>query len=357
MGAEVSRISNPPNSIDTRIRQFDGLRAVAIVMVLIHHSLHVPLLWVGVDIFFVLSGFLITSILLDRKHRGRSYFSYFYTRRAFRILPPYAVAIVLAAFRFGPSFLHYWPYFAFFAMNIFAALSIHTNMVLPLWSLAVEEQFYFVWPLIVLLLPERFVLRAAVLGILITPLLRVLATPLFSTSFPIYFLTPFRADLLCAGAALAVLWRSHRDRVEHLGRRFGAYGVLAGFGLMAALQAFPIFRIASNTRESNGLIYSLSLLGSTSLVTWSLVDRGWLHRLLTRKPIRYIGQISYMVYLVHLIFFEWMQSYTGNKYIVAFAGSALTIVFAALSWQLMERPLIRLAARLAPGSPPPPAPL
>lgn len=345
-----------PNTLDGRIRQLDGLRAIAILMVLIEHSIRPPLFWVGVDIFFVLSGFLITSILLERKQERRSYFSYFYTRRVFRILPPYLVAVLAAAIYYGPSFLHFWPYFAFFGMNFFV-LAHRSNMILPFWSLAVEEQFYLLWPLIVFALSERRVFRVAVAGILFTPLLRVLATPLISTYAPVYFLTPFRADLLCAGAALAFLWRNHRRRVEDFGRRFSFLGVLAAFGCMAAVQISPHLRIVSNTRASNGLVYSLSVLGSASLLLWALVGRGRLYRTLMLAPLRYIGQVSYTVYLIHLIFFGLVSGYTSHRIVIFVLGSALSIAFAALSWKFMERPAIRQGARLAPGSPPPPVPI
>ena len=85
-----------------RIPELDGLRAVAILAVFVHHALNVPLLWMGVDLFFVLSGFLITGILLDRKESGRSFFSYFYERRARRILVPYIVLLAGSSLFLAP---------------------------------------------------------------------------------------------------------------------------------------------------------------------------------------------------------------------------------------------------------------
>ena len=97
-----------------RILPFDGLRALAFLSVFINHATHLPLLWAGVDVFFVLSGFLITGILLERKRAGRTYFSYFYRRRVFRILPPYLLTIIL----FG--LLRGWGYFRPFWLFVLA---------------------------------------------------------------------------------------------------------------------------------------------------------------------------------------------------------------------------------------------
>jgi peptidoglycan/LPS O-acetylase OafA/YrhL len=340
-----------------RIVQFDGLRAVAILAVFLNHAFGARLLWAGVDVFFVLSGFLITSILLDRKQGRRSYFSYFYTRRAFRILPPYAVSLGVAALVYGPTFLRHWRYFAFFAMNVYSVVFPHANMPLPYWSLAVEEQFYLVWPLLILFCPERWVLRLSLLGILLTPWLRLAGVFAHLHEATIYFLTPFRADLLCAGALLACLIRSHAARTLQLGSRWAQPLCLGSFALMGVLQVFPSFRLSSNQWEGNVLLYSISLVGSFSFVLWALLRSGWLYRLLTLRAMRYLGQVSYTFYLVHLAFLDILRRHGANTWLTAGVGLAITVGFSALSWHFMERPLIALGARLAPGGPPVPRPL
>ena len=133
-----------------RIVQLDGLRAIAVGAVFLQHALKAPL-WMGVDLFFVLSGLLITGILLDRKARGQSYFSHFYARRVRRILPPYVLLLVVSTILFGAGWLPHWPWFAFFSTNIGLSLgSIGHDSLNVLWSLAVEEQFYIFWPFVVL---------------------------------------------------------------------------------------------------------------------------------------------------------------------------------------------------------------
>src|ERR1700749_1971110 len=197
----VSTLAAPPSpSHSRRILQLDGLRAIAVLAVFAQHALKAPL-WMGVDLFFVLSGFLITGILLERKAREQSYFGYFYARRARRFLPPYVLLMVVSSILFGFGWAQHWEWYAFFATNIGDALnqSGHDSLNV-LWSLAVEEQFYIFWPFVILLLPERVLGWVAAALIVLVPVLRAVATPWFATYWPIYYLTPFRMDLLAAGA-------------------------------------------------------------------------------------------------------------------------------------------------------------
>ena len=328
------------------------MRAVAIFSVFLAHALRVPLTWVGVDIFFVLSGFLITGILMERKISGGGYFSYFYARRVFRILPPYFLILVVFGLLFTWSVFRPWPLFAFFGMNLQRSFQF-TRVVnpLPLWSLAVEEQFYFVWPFVILLTSEKVLFRIAVSVILIVPILRFVCTPLFPSPFSIYMLTPFRADLLCAGAALSILWKHRTPLREQLFRTHAWIGCVIGFGGLALVQVWPVFHLASNTRLSNGIDYSLSVIGSFSLLAWTLADRGFLRRILASGPMRFVGQISYTMYLSHVMMILLLKRYTSSATVVAFGAMAATLIYSSLSWFLMERPLITFASRRASSRP------
>jgi peptidoglycan/LPS O-acetylase OafA/YrhL len=329
----------------------DGLRAVAILCVFLAHTLRIPLTWVGVDIFFVLSGFLITGILLKRKLLGGAYFKYFYRRRIFRILPPYVLTLTVFGLLFTWKAFHPWPLFVFFGMNLQRSFGF-TRMwdPLPLWSLAVEEQFYLFWPIVILLVSEKTLFRVAVAAVMVTPLLRFVCTPLFPSNFSIYMLTPFRADLLCAGAALSILWANRTPALENVFRRRAWLGCIAGFGGLALVQFWPMFRLASNTRAGNGLDYSLSVLGSFSLVAWTLSDRGWLRRMLSSLPMRFMGKISYTMYLSHMIAIMMVERFTSSVAVVTVVGFVGTIVYSSLSWFLMERPLISFGAGGTPGA-------
>ena len=336
----------PSAAVHDRIPQLDGLRAVAILSVFLGHTVRVPLTWVGVDIFFVLSGFLITGILMERKISGGGYFSYFYRRRVFRILPPYILTIVVCGLLFSWKSFHPWPLFAFFGMNLqrsFASVKILNP--LPLWSLAVEEQFYLFWPFVILLVSEKVLFRIALAAIVVAPMLRFFCTPLFPSHFSIYMLTPFRADLLCAGAALSILWKHRTAHIEHLYRKRAWLGCIAGFGGLVFVQIWPALRLGSNTRTSNGLDYSLSVLGSVSLLAWALADRGWFRRLLASPPMRFAGQISYTMYLSHIMAILLIERYTSSTGMITLVSLVATLAYSTLSWFLMERPLISFAAR------------
>ena len=322
-----------------RIVPLDGLRAIAVLAVFAQHALHAPL-WMGVDLFFVLSGFLITGILLERKARGASYFSYFYARRARRILPPYLLLMAVSSLLFGLEWAQHWPWYAFFATNIGDALnqSGHPSLNV-LWSLAVEEQFYIFWPFVILLVPERVIAGVAAALIVMVPLLRALATPWFDSFWPIYYLTPFRMDLLAAGALLAAVVRRDRDALE-------PYKGLAVLCLCASLAAlawlhlrFPEFR-ANNSPLSNATLYSISLVMCTSIVVIALQCNGIVRRVLSNPVLVYIGTISYTIYLIHLSVLYALWSQHLSRYVSAALGLAITLLYASASWFGFERRLI-----------------
>src|SRR5580658_6430483 len=169
-----------------RILRLDGVRALAFLTIFVHHGFGVRHLWAGVDIFFVLSGFLITSILMDG-HGKEGAWSRFYERRALRILPPYLVFLLLATFvfhlRWGKNALWY----GLFAMNFAEAFNLGVPGLGILWSLAVEEQFYLFWPIVALRFSPRIVLRCAVALIVLAPILRGIATPFLHDHSAIYY--------------------------------------------------------------------------------------------------------------------------------------------------------------------------
>ena len=326
-----------------RVLQLDGLRAVAFLFVFINHATHIPLLWAGVDVFFVLSGFLITGILLERKRLGEAYFSYFYKRRVFRILPPYVLAILLHGMLI--TWTQYKPLWLFLLAPNVQGLLPNGPGLLPVWSLAVEEQFYFVWPFVVLLCSEKTLLRISLAMLIVVPLLRVVCTPLVPNMFYIYVLTPFRADLLCAGAVLALLWKRRDSHLAAILQRWAPRVCLLGFFLFAGTQAFRPFRLASNSPIANGFVYSFSLIGATGLLAWVLSNTGWLRNTLSATPLRYLGEISYTMYLVHVIILWRLKMRFGLHLWVDATALALIILYATISWFAMERPLIRFAAR------------
>lgn len=334
------RPSGPPSPHHGRIVQLDGLRAIAVGAVFLQHALKAPL-WMGVDLFFVLSGLLITGILLDRKTRGQSYFGHFYSRRVRRILPPYVLLLAVSTLLFGAGWLPHWPWFAFFATNIGLSLgSIGHDSLNVLWSLAVEEQFYIFWPFVVLWCPERMLAWVAAALIIAAPLLRAIATPWFDAFWPIYYLTPFRMDLLAAGALLAIVLRRDRRAPERL-YPLAIAVALASLAILGWLHhTTPRFR-AANTPLSNAMLYSISMLLCTSIVVIALRGRGVVQRVLTHPALVYLGTVSYTVYLIHLSVLYALWPLHLNRYATAALAFAITVACATATWYGFERRLTR----------------
>jgi len=328
-----------------RIRQLDSLRALAILAVFVHHALKVKLLWMGVDLFFVLSGFLITGVLLNAKgHSLRGFFAHFYGRRARRILAPYLVFLAVASLFVGLSWLRHWYLYILLTNLLFPLHIPHPAAFDPLWSLAVEEQFYLLWPFAVYFLSERRLKQLCVLLMVLAPVLR--GAMHFAEHWPIYMLTPFRLDLLAAGGLLCLLWRSHREAIERRGAAVGAVLTVAGLGALLGLSRAGISTMG-NSRTGNVLIYEACLFISVGVMVYALGGKwvGWL----CFRPLMYIGKISYSMYLVHLgalvLVGMWFQGLPG-----AAIALALTTGYAALSWRLMESRLLgRRGSKAKPG--------
>jgi peptidoglycan/LPS O-acetylase OafA/YrhL len=338
-----------------RIPQLDGLRAIAILMVFAAHAFNVPLFWMGVDLFFVLSGYLITGILLglkDRRAVGGSYWGSFYGRRARRILPPYvAFLILLTIFRHVP-WKHIWYWYAFFAPNVPLAFGkIPAAGMGPLWSLGVEEQFYFLWPFL-LLVSTKEALRHILLAIIvISPVLRAICTPLFDTHFPIFSLTIFRADTLAVGALIAVTasrspnWINENSR-KALAILIGAAALLAGFSTMHS------FRAGANSIFFNSVGYSLSAILFGGALVYSLgYQSGMLHALLTLAPLRYLGLISYTFYLYHEVVLLRIGQALHSQAAVGLAAFVVTLIISTMSWHFFESPILGQKRRSVSGVP------
>ena len=320
-----------------RITQLDGIRALAVTSVFVHHAFKIKLLWMGVDLFFVLSGFLITGILLDNRQKTfRSYIGQFYQRRAVRILPPYVLLLLVTALLFGTTWLRHW-YLYLFLMNLVRILGVsQPDSIVLLWSLAVEEQFYIVWPFLVYVLNRKRLVAMAIGIIVLAPFLRWVCTPYLHNIWPIYFLTPFRMDALATGALLAVAWQKFRPRMK----AYGQYGLALSLGgalLLYSCSRITGFSTYSNTPLSNLVIFDCTLMICTGIMLWALSGKGvWI---LTLPPIVYLGRISYSVYLIHstaLVAAGWYWK-PGAAAFVAAIG---TIVYATLSWYLIEKRLL-----------------
>jgi peptidoglycan/LPS O-acetylase OafA/YrhL len=327
-----------------RIPQLDGLRGIAVLMVFAYHAASVSLFWSGVDLFFVLSGYLITGILLRLKanHETAGYWAAFYSRRVLRIAPPYIAFVAVLSVLFPIPWHHLWYWYAFFGANVASALGkCSVNSMTPLWSLAMEEQFYFIWPWIVLGC-SRNTLRKVALGIVIgAPLLRAVFTPVLSGA-SIYFLTPFRADSLACGALVAVCASEDADWIRRW-HRLSFFTLLSAGFLLAGLSAFHSFRKDANTEFFNTLGYSLIVVTFGAALVWTLgMPQSFGRRLLASRPLRYMGQISYTFYLYQVAVMDKLTQHFHSRPEVVVLGFIVTFLFSAFSWRFFESQILKL---------------
>ena len=314
-------ISRAPHSMPA----LDGIRGLAILLVLaIHFSIIVDaksameiilrratsLGWIGVDLFFVLSGFLITGILTDTKGSPH-YFRNFYARRVLRIFPLYYGTLIVTLL-FLPMFPAYhtsdsqlmldnqvwaWTY----AINIFETVNpSHSFFVLThFWSLAVEEHFYLVWPVLVWGLSRKGMARVCLLTIVAAPLFRLFWVLQMGSGEGAFLLTPSRMDSLAWGGLIAVLRRSawNDERLIRAGSWAGSVSLAALVFMWS--RRFDLDRFGDPAFEVVG--YSLLAVAFASAVLSMSLGRrhGFFRRGFEHKAMRFFGKYSYGLYVVH----------------------------------------------------------
>jgi peptidoglycan/LPS O-acetylase OafA/YrhL len=328
-----------------RISRLDGIRAIAILLVFARHLGVLHCGWIGVDLFFVLSGFLITGILRRGRTSGSSW-STFYLKRACRILPPLLLCFIGAAL-VTPIPIHRGIWYALFAANI--ALAAHpkeAGALVVLWSLAVEEHFYLLWPLAVRSLNRSRLIKLCVAILCAEPVLRGIATLFVHHFEPIYYLTIFRLDGLAAGALLA-LAIEEGAAVAHLKRWSGTWTVTL-LAVLACSMRIKSFGREQNSVAFNSIGYSLLVACCFFLVTYVYFQQeSLLSWVLAMRPIVFLGTISYGFYLFHLIVFEAVKQFAsthdlGNPHhLLAMPVFAIAVLLSWLSFVAYERPIIR----------------
>jgi peptidoglycan/LPS O-acetylase OafA/YrhL len=351
-----------------RVKELDGLRALAILSVVVWHYLGVgdgpnSLPWrafmvgrAGVDLFFVLSGYLITGILLANRSSS-SRFSTFYRRRSFRILPIYFVMVGIyligrqlggsAPVLFGGS-LPWWSYII--GLQNFWMASNQTygaTWLAGTWSLAIEEQFYLIFPLVVYFASPRTLPRLLIALLVVCPVGRMVCGSL-GDQMGYYVLMPLRADILAIGALIA--WLEFSGPISESVRRI----FQAVFWSTACF--FPAFAWFFDLSDFNmamwGHTYLVALFGST---VFMVLDRRGAPQLAFLRSgfAAFFGRISYALYLTHgcVLILMFLAARTGHT-ILGWKGAALTIgafaisvAICSASYTLIEGPLIRMAHR------------
>lgn len=332
----------------------DGLRALSVIAVIWQHTSGWPgpeifhKGYFGVDLFFAISGFLITTLLLREYSRnGRFSLPKFYLRRSFRIFPLYyavlAMYIVLVhvvqhGTTQGKQFLHHLPSFLTYTSNWYLGKTNGNSVTFYFaWSLATEEQFYAFWPpllALLLLLPGRPLMKAiTALGILIVVSQSALAEGATS-SLPITILASFALPILL-GAGLAVALHDRRG-FALLWRIFSPW-LAAPICLILVLASLVV-----TTPEQLTQALMVCLVGCLCIR-----ERTPLHPPLAWHPLAYIGKVSYAIYLMHMLCANAIRPILGRHVgiLLFILTTALAIGVASISYRCFEKPLLRLGHR------------
>jgi peptidoglycan/LPS O-acetylase OafA/YrhL len=378
-------ISLADSPVEPRILELDGLRGLAIFLVLLCHYVYAwphgaPHSWssriatlteqgqTGVDLFFVLSGFLIGGILLNSRSSPR-YYNTFYLRRFYRIIPLFYGWVLLVWLASPTAPLHfenhigdlragaipYWMYFTFIQNFVLFYTPAQAIWLGSLWSLAVEEQFYLISPFLVKNLSKASLVKLLVAVVAFAAVLRFVLSTCFGASGigASYLWTPSRADGLALGVLAAVAWAdpgSRRWLHENLSK---IYVLLSGCAACVLVLLFWLVKPHSYVQATVGRpVYGFFY---ASLLLIALVDkRSKLAGILRWRALRELGRVSYCVYIIHWAV-DWMVfriawhatprfdsvSAIGLT-VVAFAS---TLAIAELSWHYFEHPLIRRGHR------------
>lgn len=340
--------------LPSHIPELDGLRGLAIALVLVYHchpkleSTHLDVIaqwgWIGVNLFFVLSGFLITGIIADSREDPR-FFRNFYARRALRIWPVYVLILLLNYFFVPLIFGNFWwgvhemrsapwLHYIFFVQNLFFIALPGT--LGPTWSLAIEEQFYVFWAPFARSFRNRTLVPFLIAVLIASPFIRLANFSFFTKTHTLTHL-----DGLAIGSLIALGLRTF-DLPRVALRRLANAGLLLGaFGVILMLLHGSAFTDSLLALGFGGMLLSALLVTG---------ERTWYARALTARPLNYLGTISYGLYMVHILCFVVIGAFDlkmemfgvwGDLAVVAVRIS-LSIAAATLLWYGFERPILKL---------------
>jgi peptidoglycan/LPS O-acetylase OafA/YrhL len=347
------------------VAALDGMRGIAVLLVMLTHAIYgAPYLQggsIGVDIFFVLSGFLITYLLVREhdRHGHRISLWKFYARRALRLGPALALLLVVLALGgclfFDPetarSNLIDVAITVVYAVNWARAFDIHPPQLLGhAWSLSIEEQFYLLWPLILIVMlraisSRRRIATAILLGAVVSYLWRVALALQGASVQRLYNGLDTRADSLLVGCALGLVLGSNLIREE------SRPVIAAKLKLVAPMTAVAIavtvlFSSWKAAHVYYWLLGVIEVLVGLTILQLLVCNRCLVKSCLSIKPLVWIGTISYGLYLWHYPIYSVLHG-RGMTFKGILAGTVLSVAIASLSYYGLERPILRLKERLA----------
>jgi len=357
-------VTSLANNRPAHLPGLDGLRAVAVLTVMIFHAWPAALTggMIGVDLFFVLSGFLISLLLVEEFQRNDAIsFRRFYLRRCLRLLPAFLVMLlvflVYCLLNFeGRALQRYLQSVALavtYTSNWARAFSLNPVEGLGhTWSLAMEEQFYLFWPILLLgLLRLGGGPRRLVAGVLLLALAswgwRVWLAWHGAGADRLYNGLDTRLDALMVGCALGIA--QGYGLLGHLYRPLA--GRLLGVAAVPAILYLVVVANYAHYWLDMRLYYwmlALVELSAACLLLNVLCHRGgWVERVLSLQPLAWLGSISYGLYLWHFPIYVFMRDAGASPWRVLLLGSLATLLLACLSYYLLERPFLRLKQRYA----------
>lgn len=360
----------------------DGIRAIAFLLVFLLHTDYLYVGWVGVQLFFVLSGFLITNILLDMKEKfaAKDYFIKFYGRRLLRIFPLYywfllvmtIVTAILLAMNYRVNYMtrfqEHLPYAILYVYNFFNASAAYIGeswLIGHVWSLSVEEQFYIAWPLVILLTPKQHLKTLFFATVILGPVFRIALTyiyraglfPFLSNDMPIsVYVLPFsHVDAFGFGALIT--------RIEIPKARpqfFGLLLLLPVLGFASAYLSTGDIGVVSALGFQHPLANSLKQIWGYSYLNYLFAlfiyivarEKAFLG-LLEMRFMRYLGKISYGLYVYHfpVVWFtarirDFIQmDEVLARFLTLILSSVLLLLIASASYRWFEKPILDLKDR------------
>jgi len=367
----------------------DGIRGLAIFLVLLRHASHhidrgdsfmdsiffafTERGWAGVDLFFVLSGFLITGILCKAKGRT-GYFRDFYARRVLRIFPAY-YAVLVAFFVIVPMIpslsyyvadssadqVWFWTYLT--NLRIAERGAFYPELIPNvLWSLAIEEQFYMIWPLVVYMCSQRTVLRICMTLLILAVALRIGMVLNDFTGVSVRIFTLTRIDGLAVGSMLAIV---SQGGMQQATRRFRWVGVVA-----VALLICTMFGLSVIPKDYQGIVSTLRfttialVFGALIAVATTATEGSLLHRFFSAWWLRQLGKYSYAIYLWHgpiyaLVSHHLFDENSGPLILgsaiprwiaYVFVAGLASVIAALISWHLLEKHFLKLKRHFPSGA-------
>jgi peptidoglycan/LPS O-acetylase OafA/YrhL len=341
-----------------RLAGLDGLRVLAVFTIVLYHHDLVPIGWAGVQVFFVLSGYLITRLLWQSREQPiRGYLTGFYGRRALRIFPLYygvllALSVALAFTDKGAVFKLSLPYLATYTYNFWLSsnAALNSSYTGHFWSLSVEEQFYLLWPFVIYWCRTNALKRTLLTIVLLGPAIRLAevfllrswpsANPL--TNFGVYVLTPTYFDGFALGAYVALFPLGGMRKVF-----FASLAVVTG-ATWLALSTPDGLQDSSGMGPGYVLIWGYSLVNlSAALAIDCLVFRKLAHGFFDARPLQYLGKISYGLYVFHMPVQATLEHVlpASGLVIQLVLQIVITIAIADLSYRCWEKPFLSMKDR------------